>query len=348
MIDLGEVVREDAPTPRISRTRRVLAWSARHRRWVAAGLAILLLAVIGYAQRPHLFPRPDPVAESTGPVESPQPSPMRRIEGFPEYAQGARVIAAASTPITTGSVSLTWTFTSSEVTVFDRCEYLAAEGTTLYTELSVNGRLWFGSSCGPNSGGSGSMRPDPRLWSDHGIRPGDQATLTLKVTKSRHHDQTSGEKKPVPLPQTGLLAVAIGEKVPFSAYPLPPRPSVLPELQVPVSGNAPENNDSGLHLVDETHAPTTIEVPLSWTGSFDVNLASSTPGSLRVSIAGVPVQSCDFWDYTGSSCGISWTVGQKNGFPWQGRITAKKGATVILRVTPEHVTGPWGVRITQY
>lgn len=345
MIDLGEVVREDPPAPRVSPARRALAWSVRHRRWVAAGLALLLLSLTVYAQSPNLFPQPTPTA---GPTGEPQPSPMRRIEGFPEYAHGARVIAAASAPIRTGTVSLTWTFDDSAITLFDRCEYLGPENSMVFTETTVNGRPWFGSSCGPNNGGGGSMRPDPTTWSSFDIRAGDQVTVVVKLTRAQQVDPVSGEKKAVPMPQTGLLAIAIGAPVAFSAFPLPPRPSVLPSLQVPISGNAPDGGEGGLVTVDATHAPTTIEVPLAWSGSFDVSIASTTPGSLRLAIAGVPVHTCEFWNYEGSSCGISWTVGQNDGFPWLKEITAKKGSTVILTVTPEHVTGPWGVRVTQY
>jgi hypothetical protein len=258
------------------------------------------------------------------------------------------VTAAASAALSAREASLTWTLSSLTPTIFDRCEYLAPDGTEVIVELLVNGDSWYRSACDP-TGGSDAVRLSAETWSAKGLQQGDRFRITLRLVGAERAD-AAGARSPAELPQAGMLAVAIGEPVPFADYPLPPRPSVLPPLSVPYSGNGPAagREDAGLHLSDPADPLRPVSVPIVWTGSFDISLALSTPGNLRLSIAGIDVTSCDTWTYDGNSCGIGWSIGERKTLPWLSRITAKPGEPVLLTVTPEHVSGAWGVRITAY
>ncbi|NUT06375.1 MAG: hypothetical protein HOV76_23125 [Hamadaea sp.] len=333
MIDLGEIGHEEKPAPRPPVVR---AWLARHKRWVAAGSALLLLAISLYAVLPGLL-RKDPTPQ-------PPPAPMKRIEGFPEYAHGARVVAAASAPVTATEATLAWTMTDLGVTIFDRCEFLAADGTQLKTQFMVSGDVWWESSCGPE-GEAGASRYGVEAWTSHGIEIGDTVRITMRISGATRFDASTQKTVDVDTPRAGTFGVAIGVPVPFEEYPLPVRPTVLPTLQLPIDGDGGDGS-SQAHLRSDADALEPITIDLPW-GSYDLSMSSATPGALHVTIDGVTVTDCEFWTYEGDSCGLGWTVGDRNGFDWQSQITTRPGETVHLTVTPTHVTGPWGVRITR-
>ncbi|MEV0270619.1 hypothetical protein AB0H43_17695 [Hamadaea sp. NPDC050747] len=329
MIDLGEIGHEERPAPRPPVVR---AWLARHKRWFAAGSALVIVAISLYAVLPGLLRKE--------PTPQPPPAPMKRIEGFPEYAHGARVVAAASAPVTADEVTLSWTLTDFGVTVFDRCEFLAADGTTLKTEFLVDGDVWSGSGCGP-SDQPGSGRTNAEMWTAHGIELGDTVRLTMRVGDAVRWDQATQQEVPEKKPRIGTIGLAVGVPVPFERYPLPPRPTVLPSLDVPV------NSEQGSHLLQSDPADPLrpITMDLAWKGSYSLSLSATTPGVLHVTIDGITVYDCEIWTFEGDSCGLGWTVGDRNGFPWQSQITARLRESVHLTITPTHVTGPWGVRI---
>ncbi|MCP2324656.1 hypothetical protein HDA40_003163 [Hamadaea flava] len=333
MIDLGEIGPEEPPAPR---PRVVRAWLARHKRWVAAGSALFLLAISLYAVLPGLLRRE--------PTPQPSPTPMKRIEGFPEYANGARVVAAASAPLAATEAALTWTVTELGVTIFDRCEFLAADGTQLKAQFMVSGDVWWESSCGPD-GGTGASRYGAEAWTTHGIEIGDTVRITMRIGGATRFDAATQKTIDAETPHVGTIGVAIGVPVPFEEYPLPARPSTLPVLQLPVNGDGGDGS-SRSYLRSDADALEPITVDLVW-GSYDLSMSSATPGALHVTIDGVTVTDCEIWSYEGDSCGLGWTIGDPHGFDWQSQITARPGETVRLTITPTHVTGPWGVRITR-
>ncbi|NUR73191.1 MAG: hypothetical protein HOU81_20425 [Hamadaea sp.] len=330
MIDLGEIAHDEPPAPRPPVVR---AWLARRKRWIAAGSVLVLLGIGWYAVLGG------PVRKE--PTPQPSPAPMKRIEGFPEYAQGAHVVAAASAPVTAGEVTLSWTVTDFGVTVFDRCEFLAADGTLLKTDFLVDGVLWSGSGCGPDDQPSGS-RLGAEAWTAHGISLGDTVRLTMRLGKATVFDAAKQINVDAEQPRIGTIGLAVGVPVPFEQYPLPPRPTALPSLNVPSNGEA----GSEVMSSDSADPLRPISLDLTWRGSYDLSLSSTTPGVLSITVDGIPVYDCEIWTYEGDSCGLGWTVGTPDGFAWQSRMTARPGETVHMTITPTHVTGPWGVRIT--
>ncbi|WP_027346058.1 hypothetical protein [Hamadaea tsunoensis] len=323
---------------RIVRRRRRLAASA-----VAAVAAVAVLVTGLIIGTP---------AHRSAPTPAATPSP-RTINGFPEYASGARVIASGRQAYSAGPLTLTWTptSTSNEITIFHSCSFHAPEGTQLFLKVKLNGRGFAGFSCSDGGDGStGRWKVDE--WSKYGVVLGTPATLTVTADKAAtfRNGPTPGSS-PIAVPDDAVIGVAVGESVAFDEYPLPPRPSVLPSLEIPVGthhGDDLRNLDDDLFTsADDVTAPITRQI--IWTGSFDLTMGSATPGILRATVDGVEVDTCSFWLYSQQSCGITLTAAGPDvgGTTFPG-LREKAGQVVTLTITPEHVTGPWGVRVTPF
>src|SRR5690606_24327304 len=67
------------------------------------------------------------------------------LEGFPEYAEGARVVAAAAAPLSERTVSVTFTPSTTELVGFARCDLRAgADPPPVVAEVRINGVLVWG------------------------------------------------------------------------------------------------------------------------------------------------------------------------------------------------------------
>lgn len=345
MIDLQQLMGErsaDAPDLTALRLISLRQRIVRRRRRTVAGtvaaVAAAVALVAGLTLTPGHRSAPDPAASSS--------SSPRTIDGFPEYAWGARVVVAGHRRVSDGPLTLTWTPTSLVATFFTSCTFFASDSIQLMLQTSVNGYSVGASSCdGGGSNGSSRVTLDARQYE---LKIGRPAQVTLTVTAFEPRETESVE---VPVPADATVGLAVGERVDFADYPLPPRPSVLPSLPVP------DFLHVGIGVADQGQEWTLVSDPADpmrpvsgeavWTGDFEIDMASATPGRLRMTVDGVEITVCDIWDYTGGTCRAFWNVSEKNGLEFVDPMRPKIGRTVTFTVTPTHVTGPWQVGIKQ-
>jgi hypothetical protein len=128
------------------------------------------------------------------------------------------------------------------------------------------------------------------------------------------------------------MAVAVAERLPFEQYPLPPRPTRLEPLPGPESV-------PGRIRVDGPEAQVTT---FEWGGFLALRARAQTPGSLLVSINGIPVDTFEWWDYEqGGRADLHFGTADAQRLG----LDLKPGATVVLTVEPEHMTGDWWLTI---
>jgi hypothetical protein len=304
---------------------RVVRRRRRRRAAVAAAgaaVAVLLIAGLTAVLRPSAPPQP---AQRT-----PTPSPTRLVEGFPEYAQGARVVAAKAAALPTRTVTLTFVLTRLDLVVFERCEGLPAH-VSLTVAITLNGRAFAGGTCG------GSLRSSD--LTEYKLTVGKPTTLIATVQGATRSTET-GEAE-VAVPAAATFAIAVGERMPYSDYPLPPRPSPLRRFEpgLPVNSAGLEPSGSivvGADLADPTRPQ---RLTVTWRSVDNIDMVSQTPGVLHVRVNGVEVATGEWWDYKQS--GYS-TFGDTD-WPRSFGLTVRPGERVSIEVVPEHVTGDWRV-----
>lgn len=179
-VDVDRVVRQQR---RAARTRPALAAVAVG--LVAAGTTVGAVALGGDDDPPWV--------------------PAGPLAGFPEYANGARVVAAESAPISGRSITLTFTPTTLDLVLFTRCDDHELDDDPdigLQAELTV-GRFTAGDlpyclvddDTAWSSGGPGGWRfcvgdvvpegcpaPAEKLWEAAGVEIGQPATITVTLT----------------------------------------------------------------------------------------------------------------------------------------------------------------------
>jgi hypothetical protein len=308
-------------------TARVVGRRRRRRAAVVAiGAAAAVLLVIGLTAtlRPSAAPRP---AGTT-----PTASPTRLIEGFPEYAQGARVVAAKAAAPPNRTVTVGFVPATLDLVFFDRCDGLPDQ-VAITVELTLNGRPFGTSTCG-----SGSQSSD---LTKYGLAAGKPATFTATVRGATGFSSETGSETKVAVPAAGTFGVAVGERMPFSEYPLPPRPSTLRPLEpgLPVNSAGLEPSGSVVLRADPADPTRAQWLTLTWRTMERVELVSQTPGRLRVRVNSVEVTTGEWWDYQQSSFysfpDVEW--------PSAPGLTVRPGDPVTIEVIPEHVTGDWRV-----
>lgn len=284
---------------------------------IGAATAMLLVVGVTATLRPSAAPRP---AERT-----PTPSPTKLDEGFPEYADGARVVAAKAVALPTRSVTITFVPTTVDLVFLERCVGLPDE-VHLDLAITLNGRSFVSGTCGTTV-----LRSD---LSEYRLAVGKPATVTATVRGATRFSSETGRQTNVGVPAAGTVAFAVGERIPFSDYPLPPRPATL----------RPMNDDSvppGAVVVRADPADPALPKRLTatWRAVENIEMASQTPGLLHVRINGVEVATGEWWDYGqrrfSSSPGTSW--------PSEFGLTVRPGERVTIEVIPTYVTGDWRV-----
>jgi hypothetical protein len=293
--------------------------------------------------------------------EDPVVVPADEFAGFPEYAEGARVIAAESAPFEAGSLSLTFTPTTTDLVLFTRCETEPVEDVPviLYAELATGDataspsiRAADNGFCGiPAAGFADDGRADgisSILSSEYGqfwegweefwaaIQVGEPTTITVELTDAAPIC-CGGEPA---IPSVGSFGLAVAERVPFEDYPLPPPPATLQPL--------PAGNSGDFELRADPADPNqqvagTIVWEAGWcdAGLLPLELLSQTPGSLRVLVNTDQVASHTWWDY--QQAGLAVSLDPACGGP----DGVQAGDEVTIAVVPEHVTGDWVVRINR-
>ncbi|MEV4658358.1 hypothetical protein [Micromonospora sp. NPDC049301] len=167
------------------RRRRIATWTT----CAVVALGGVVAAAVLPGLRPDVTPAP---ADST--------SPVRIIDGFPEYANGARLVAVESAALPKRRVELTIVPTTLDLVVSTRCD-----DPLLQEKLSINGHDFLShGDCGTVQLGSG--------WDKYDVAVGKPATFVLTITGTRPLDQ-SGEIH-TQVPASGTFGLAIGERTP--------------------------------------------------------------------------------------------------------------------------------------
>ena len=303
------------------RRRRIAAW---------ATVGVVAMAAVVVAA-PGL--RPD-----GPPTPAVSPSSPATIEGFRQYARGARVVAARSAPLAARQVEVTVVPTTLDLLVFTRCDGVE-ERTTVERTVRVNGRVLADGTC------QGSTL-QPSDWAELGVTVGTSATFTLTITGAyRSGDAGYGE---VPVPEQGEFGIAVGERLPFDDYPLPPRPAgtltPLDQADLPAGCSQAVCQNVIIIRSDPDDPTRPVREELSWPTVTSIDMVSQTPGLLRVRVAGVQVAVGEWWDYQVSASGM---YGDAEG-QWKRDfdLDLRRGDRVSVEVVPEHVTGAWQVVLT--
>ncbi|MFC0003977.1 hypothetical protein [Micromonospora siamensis] len=293
--------------------RRVLRRRRLRRGTAVAGAALALLALGGVATA-----RTDPSPAPAGP-------PAGTVDGFPEYAEGARVVATARGALPERSTRLTVTPTTLDLVIFTSCPEPASLPVEL--EIQVDGHPFFSGTCG----GSWSTTVDG--WRDVGARVGRPAVLTVRAGAA---DDGAGGRLPVP--PRGEFGVAVGERVPVGDYPFPPRPAPLPPLERPVGDDGEPLPPDALVLRSDPADPTASRrATITWGPAVRAWMSAQTPGRLRVRVAGVEVADASWWDYRAGQQASTKSA------TWAGEhgLRLLPGQRVAVEVIPERFTGDW-------
>jgi hypothetical protein len=296
--------------------------AARRRlRMAAAGTAAVAVLATGAAASVSL---PDLPATQSGLT-----SGTGVIDGFPEYANGARVAVAGWNHLPARKIHLKLVPTTNKLVVFSRCN--AAYSVVLTAEILINDRPLVSGHC------NSYTRPDLRELADMGVRPGAPMSITMTILGTQLQ---AGDKEPVSatVPDQGDFGLAVGQRVPFDEYPLPPRPKTLAPLDPRMS--FVEDKDTIVLKADPADPARPVARAVVWTNAGPIQAFSQTPGFLHVLVDGVEVGTHESWSYELSHTG---GIGE----PHDGRLTGAPlppaGRLVTVRVVPEHVTGDWAV-----
>jgi hypothetical protein len=301
--------------------------SARRRRRIATWTACVVVAVAGIATavvpglRTHVSPTP-----------ANNPSPTRTVEGFPEYANGARVVAARSAELPARRIELTVVPTTLDLVVFRRCNG-TDDQVALIEKLTVNGHDLSSGTCG------GAVRPS--AWERLDVTVGKPATFAMTITGAQRFDGTHNVD--MSIPEAGTFGLAVGERIPFDKYPLPPRPSVTlgPLDQVLPAGCTEALCPGSLIIRSDPADPTRpVRQIVTWQTINSIDMVAQTPGLLHVRVNGVEIATGEWWDYKMTGNGM---FGDKDGEWKRLGLDPHPGDSVTIEIVPEHIGGAWQV-----
>lgn len=336
MIDLTEMLEEHSQVAgppageRLSAVERRIV-RRRRRRVAGAGTGLLAVAVAVAIVLPRLG-EPAPTVQSASSPRSPSPSPAAsasarpptpggKIGPFTEFADGYRVVAVGSAPVTAGRARVSWPVGSTDVQLFTYCPGLP---DSLDGEFSIGGTPIASVGCGAELHQDANDNGMPGV--PGALTVGQTATIDYRITGAQAGDR----KKSV--------HVAVAERVPFTEFPLPPRPAVL-KTPTP-DGIGTEPGGKILHSNAGDLQKTTTMV---WHYGNDVSFAvlPSTPGIYTVAIDGVTVGTTESYDYRGGGKGWTSAIAKDGSHTLPGLPKIADGKTVTVTFTAQHATGPW-------
>ncbi|MFR9777207.1 hypothetical protein ACL02O_14235 [Micromonospora sp. MS34] len=297
---------------------------ARRRRRIATWTACALVAlggVVGAAVVPGLHTDRTPAPADSS-------SPGRIIEGFPEYAHGARLVAVKSAALPQRRVELTIVPSTLDLVVSTRCDY-----PLLQEQLSINGHVY------ESHGDCGAVQMGPG-WDRYGVVVGKPATFVLTITGTRPLDQ-SGEIR-TQVPASGTFGLAIGERTPLDQYPLPSRPSgALGPLALPAGCTEVPCQGFVIIRSDPADPSRPVEQTVTWKTIDSIAMDAQTPGLLHLRVNGTEIKTGRWWDYAGYSDGM---YGDQDG-RWKRDfgLDLRPGDPVTIEIVPERITGAWQV-----
>jgi hypothetical protein len=224
------------------------------------------------------------------------------VDGFPEYALGAKVVATGSASTEVGVIKVTADAAALGFVFATRCE--VPTGADLLLTWSANGTALSTGTCGATT------HPDTSRLPSTGQRV--EFVVTIASTK------------PGPIPD-GTVSVAVMSRIDYADYPFPPRPARLTPLSVKLAaGRDPRVIDS---VAADPDAP--VEVSVAVVGVTWLDMVGQTPGFLRVYTDGLLTAKAEWWDYDQLVYGAALSSDE------QGT------RTLTLRFVPQHMTGAW-------
>jgi hypothetical protein len=289
---------------------------------VTSGVGLTVVVIAAFAMTPPSGSTPPTTLPWQATPSATVPSPTGvYIEGFAEYANGAKVIAAASVPTPTRTVSVVFVPTSLDLGFFTRCE-----GNGDYV-VAVNGKQFSsGTGCG-----SAYLSTTGPLGKQYGVTVGEPSTATFSVTAD-----------------SGSLALAVGQNVAPADYRFPPRPQTLRPIEHPDEERRMAYlTQEDMYAGDWGMAPDSRlwnkaqSAYFPWGEPIRVKVQAQTPGAMTVKVNGVEVLSHEWWDYEqGRGISIDST-------DWKESygLDLKKGDPITLTVTPTRMTGDWYVHV---
>lgn len=166
---------------------------------------------------------------------------MEALAGFPEYLQGAQIVAASAGPARE-PLTITFTPATLDLVLFLRCEdHGLAPGYELQATVSAGEVTAHETICREDVP-LWDADEQARFWDSTGIGVGEPVTVTARLTAARH--QVDGAAPELEVPEQGTFAAAVAEVVPFEEYPLPAAPSAPAPLPEPASAGVVARADS--------------------------------------------------------------------------------------------------------
>ena len=294
----------------LSGVHQRLAARRRRRRAAAVAAAVVAVAAVGLAA--SALPRLD----TRTPVAAlPDAAPVRTIEGFPEYASGARVVAASAAQTPARSTSVTFTPTTLDLVLFTRCTERGKHA------IVIGGVSLFQTEGGCGTYGTGSGA----LGKKHGATIGRPLTITLSFTTA-----TSAE-----------FGLAVGERVDASAYRFPPRPTVLNPLRTEKAAGPILTSRGGVVRADPADPNRPMSVTFPWNGLRSTSMVAQTPGELSLRLNGKELSRGEWWDYQQGEITDGGVDGED--LTLDRGLGLRTGQQVTLEVSPRRMTGDWAV-----
>ncbi|WP_212841213.1 SigE family RNA polymerase sigma factor [Catellatospora sp. IY07-71] len=311
---------EDAPAgnERLVAVRERVAQQRRAKlASVAAACAVVLAGIAGYA---------------IGPGRGPD-----QFAGVPDFHQGYRIVERESASFAAGQSGFTMTPSTLDLAFFPACTH-SGYALPLIINVWINGRSLGTAECDTRGlSFDARLQPAPDTLRDAGVEIGKPMAVTysLDVGYVYGGSQSASSPTPGPAPADGVLAVLVGEAVPFGEVPLPERPATL----APLSRPAAALPGSVLITADGPRTGT-----YDWQrGGVRIMAAAQTPGVLRVLINGVPVDVKTWWDYEQA---VWQSVFEPASDDAQRRgLSLSYPDELTISVEAEHMTGDWFVAV---
>ncbi|MFJ8959045.1 hypothetical protein ACIRG5_06610 [Lentzea sp. NPDC102401] len=174
-------------------------------------------------------------------------------------------------------------------------------------------------------------------WGALGVVPRQPTVITLTIDGK----QGPGPSRPPPVspsPENGSFALGVGEPVPVSEYPFPPRPQTLETVR-PLFGEPTIEVRA-----DPADPAGRQEITAAWPGDNVLHAVMNTPGRIRILIDGVELVDYSNWSYSrGRHSDLARRL--DDGTTGHGLLLSE-GQQVKITVIPERTTGDWQVTLT--
>ncbi|WP_213456376.1 hypothetical protein [Rhizomonospora bruguierae] len=163
---------------------------------------------------------------------------------------------------------------------------------------------------------------------------GEKATIAYRVTGAQEMARKAA------VPKQGTVFFAVAERVPFTEYPMPPRPDKLKEPMPDAIGTDPGGQVVHSDPADPEQRMTATMV-WRYGSKLALSVATTTSGIYGIEIDGVPVATREVYDYRGAGGGPSCDITDDGHHCFGGLRRFADGQTVTVTFTARYATGPW-------